>query len=105
MKNKQPFAQMQNTVYRKEKNIVSRAILDEIIIVPISGNLADMQCIFSTESVGAFIWDHIDGNNDLAVIYAQILGQFDVEPDRAVTDLLEFITELHDAGLIQAKAD
>lgn len=93
------------TVFRKEENIVSRLILDETILVPIAGNLADMQCIFALEAVSAFIWEQIDGQRDLDALCSLILAEFAVEGECASSDLRDFLQELQSAGLIREVAN
>lgn len=89
-----------HTVFGKRDNIVSRLILDETILVPIAGNLADMQCIFSLEQVSAFIWEHIDGRNDVDAICSLLLAEFDVDSEVARADLREFLSEMSREDLI-----
>lgn len=101
MNTQNPLILTGRTVFKRQENIVSRSILDETILVPVSGNLADMQCLFALESVSSFIWEHIDGSNDLDALCAMIQDEFVVAADQAKSDLLEFIQELRDAGLIE----
>jgi hypothetical protein len=46
-------------VYRKKKDLVTREIAGETLIVPTRGNLADMQRIFALNGVAGFIWQHL----------------------------------------------
>ena len=88
------------TIYNKNQDIISRTILDETILVPISGNLANMQNIFSLDSVSAFIWEHIDGTKTLNDIHQLVVHVFDVEASQALKDIYEFIDELENSELI-----
>ena len=88
------------TVYRKREEIVSREIAGETILVPIRGKLVDMQRIFSVNSVGAHIWQQLDGERSLAAIRENVLNAFEVQRDRADADIQEFVGELLDAQLI-----
>lgn len=88
-------------IFRKRGEIVARDIAGETILVPVRGNLADMQSIFSLNPVGAFLWEQIDGQQDLEVVLAKVLEDFEVEREDAASDLLEFITRLLEAGLIE----
>lgn len=103
-KDKDPLGQTtvtENQTYRKKTSIVTRRIAGETLLVPIAGNLADMQRIFPLDRVAAFIWEQLDGSRNLAVLCGRILDKFDVEPETAREDLLSFITELRDAELIE----
>lgn len=86
--------------FTKNENIVRRDIADETILVPIRGNLADMQRIFALDAVADFIWQQLDGKRPLEEIRIAILKNFDVEADQAALDLNEFIDELQKANLI-----
>lgn len=89
-------------VYHQTPDVICRAILDETILVPISGNLANMQNIFSLDAVGAFIWENLNGTKTLSDIHQLVIDEFDVESNRARTDLHDFIDELTRAGLLTA---
>lgn len=87
-------------IYKKEDEIVSRKIAGETLLVPVMGELADMQRIFSLGPVAEYIWEHIDGKKNVSEITDEIVAVFDVSRQEAETDLLEFLDELIDKGLI-----
>ena len=87
--------------FKKLDNIVTRKVAEETLLVPISGNLADMQRLFVLDLLGEFIWEQLDGRNDLNKISLKILAEFEVEKEIAEADLNEFINQLLDASLIE----
>ncbi|OGW55348.1 MAG: hypothetical protein A2Y81_00835 [Nitrospirae bacterium RBG_13_43_8] len=89
-----------NKVFKKNKDIVSRRIADELFLVPVRGNLADMQKIFTLNPVAEYIWQELD-NNNLGDICDGVISAFEVEKPRAESDIREFVTELLDADLIR----
>lgn len=80
--------------FRKNANFVFRRIEDETILVPIKDNVGDMGCIYTLNSVGAFIWQQIDGDTSLEEMKNRLLEEFEVTPAQAETDLSEFIGQL-----------
>lgn len=54
----------------------------------------------SIEDIGAFIWNKIDGKNDLGTILDEILQEYEVAASTATEDLNTFITQLMEAGLV-----
>jgi hypothetical protein len=90
-------------IYQREKNIVSREIAGETILVPIRGKLADMQNIFTLNTVGAYIWDQLDGTKSLVLILESLLDHFEVSRQEAEKDILEFIDHTSVAGLTTEK--
>ncbi len=88
------------TVYRRNTDLISRQVLDDTLLVPLRGELADLQRIFALNPVAQYIWAQLDGEHDLAAVRDGLVVRFDVEPDRAQADLSEFIAQLSAAGLI-----
>ena len=89
-----------NRVYEKSDDIIHRKIADETILVPLRGELVDMQKIFSLNSVADYVWEQLDGKRNLMVICSQVDHMFKSEPEQVRTDVLEFIDELVEAKLI-----
>jgi hypothetical protein len=87
-------------IFRKKKEIVSRAIAGETILVPISGKLADMQRIFSLNPAAEYIWSQLNGKRTLQEIRNSVLSAFDVPQNQADTDIEEFIDALLNENLI-----
>lgn len=90
-------------IYQREENIISRKVAGETILVPIRGRLADMQNIFTLNTVGAYIWDQLDGTKSLAQILESLLDHFEVPRQEAEKDILEFISQTADTGLLAEK--
>jgi hypothetical protein len=90
---------MGSKVYRKNVEVVTRRIADELFLVPIKGNIADMQRIFTLNPVAEYIWQKLDEKN-LIEIRDGILDHFDVEKERVDSDIQGFIAELLEADLI-----
>jgi hypothetical protein len=90
-----------NSTFRKKKEIVTRRIAGETLLVPVYGDLANMERIFALDPVAEFIWEQLDGEKSLKDIRDGVLGAFDVKEEKAETDMFEFIEELLKADLIE----
>ena len=51
-------------------------------------------------AVGSVIWQQIDGQRTLAQILQAVMDEFDIGPDEARQDLLEFVDELRQHGMV-----
>lgn len=91
-------------VVARSTGLVSRSILDERLLVPIRGHLADLQCLYSLGGVGPFVWDEIDGQRDLGQILDALVSRYDAPEERLAEDLLEFVAILEEAGLVTRTA-
>jgi hypothetical protein len=54
----------------------------------------------SIEDIGAFIWNRIDGKNNLDNILDEILREYEVGASTASEDLQSFISQLMEAKLV-----
>jgi Coenzyme PQQ synthesis protein D (PqqD) len=99
-----PPAIREEKVFRRNGDIVTRKIADELFLVPIRGKLADMQRIFTLDPVAEYIWGELDGRKNIGEISKGLLNEFDVEEGEALADTEEFISELLQAGLISEDA-
>jgi hypothetical protein len=90
-------------VFRKNKNFVFRQIDDETILVPIKDNLGDMGSIYNLNEVGAFIWEHFDGQQTIGEIKNRIINEFEISEKEAQKDLMEFVNQLKEIDAINHK--
>ena len=81
-------------IFRKNENFVFRQIDDETILVPIKDNVGDMGAIYNLNEVGAFVWEHLDGQKTLFDVKNMVAGEFEVSLEDAECDLLEFVNQL-----------
>jgi hypothetical protein len=88
------------TTYRRSANVVFRHILDEHILVPVRGELADMQKVFALNPVGAAIWEALDSPRTQSELVEQVVQRFAVAESAAQADVTAFIAELQREGLI-----
>ncbi len=92
--------------YKKNENFVFRKIDNETILVPIKDNVGDMGFIFNLNEVGAFVWEHLDGKNQLIDIKNMISKEFEVSSEEAEKDLCEFVSELKEIhAVLQADSE
>jgi hypothetical protein len=75
-------------------SLVSRQIVNEIIIVPVKKRAKDVDNIYSINDTGARVWELMDGKRSLEQIVAQITKEYDVDKTVAEQDALEFVTKL-----------
>jgi len=90
-----------NQHYKKDRDIVSREIAGEVILVPIRNNVGDLDSIYTLNETAAFTWSLLDGENSLQVILDRIIAEFDVENQQAEQDLVELILGLEEIRAIK----
>lgn len=88
--------------FRKKGEFVTRSIADATIVVPIRGQVGDLDAIYSLNETGAFIWEQIDGRKSFNQVVEAVHSEFEVAIERAETETSEFITVLERAGMIES---
>ena len=83
-----------DTRCKRSDSIVHRRIGTEAVLVPIRGDVADLESIYTLNGVGQRVWELLDGEKTVAAIREAIVQEFDVDADTAGKDLLEFLKEL-----------
>jgi len=77
--------------------VMSRLVGDETILMDLSTGI-----YFGLDGVGKCIWETIEKGHDLAAVAAVIATEYEVEEARAQADVIEFVSELVNRGLLQA---
>jgi hypothetical protein len=84
-------------ILKKNKNIVSRAIGAETVLLPICKDTKEMNCIYTLNKPAARVWELIDGKRGLSRIKKDILNEFDVnagELDKLMAALLKDLKDI-----------
>jgi len=89
------------TRYERNKDFIYRSIVNEAVLVPIHQDVADMECIYTLNSLGAFIWERMAQPLTQDELLANIQGEYDVDPSVLVVDLENFIQEMTTIGAIR----
>lgn len=87
-------------VYQKSGDMVSRKIVDEVILVPVRRRGEDVDSLYTLNEVGARIWESIDGTRQVREIRDLIVAEFDVTGAQAEADLLTLLDQLGQIGAI-----
>ncbi len=85
----------------KQPNWVSRRIAGETILVPLAGNIADLDSIFVLDEVGSAIWDLLDGQHSTGQIAEALCKIYEVEREEATSDVCRFLDAMRDANLVR----
>jgi len=90
-----------NNLYTKKNDFVARDIAGETIIVPIRGNVGDLDSVYTLNEIGSMIWQLIDGKKTVNEIAKAVCNAYVVTPQVAEKDTLEFLNSLEEAGLLR----
>ena len=82
------------SLYKLKTKFVAREVGNELIIVPLSGNVAQMNALFTLNETGKFIWDNATDNNSIEDIVMLMTDTFDIDSQTAKKDIDTFLQKL-----------
>ncbi len=63
------------------------------------------ECYFGLDAVGTRVWQLLQQGASLAMVYECLLKEFAATPEQLHTDLIEFVHNLCETGLISAREE
>ena len=91
--------------FARKGDFVTRIIAGEAVVVPVRGQIGDLDAIYHFNNVGAFIWNLFDGKTSVHDIAQAVCEEFDGAPEASERDTLEFVGALQSAGIIEPSVD
>jgi len=92
---------VKNTQYERNPDFIYRKIVDESVLVPIHRDVANMDSIYTLNSVAAFIWELLAQPTTKTELQAAILDEYDADPEVLSADVERFLTEMTAIGALQ----
>ena len=75
---------------------VTREVGNELILVPLTGNIAQMNEMFTLNETAKTIWENMDQVESLEELKQVILDNFEIDEMTAENDIKKFLTHLLD---------
>lgn len=85
----------------RSNNFIFRQIVEEMVLVPIRQNVAELDSIYTLNELGAFVWGRLESPRSYNEIEEAILADFDVDVETVRTDLKTFMEELAQIGAVE----
>jgi hypothetical protein len=86
---------------QRSRNVVSRVVADEAIVVPIRRGAADMDSIYTFNETGTSLWAMIETNRSPAELARHLQLEYGLSAEQAAADTQKFLADLSEAGLIE----
>lgn len=85
-----------STILKRRSDVRYRVIEDEAVVV----RQTDAE-VLVLNAVGARVLDLIDGSSPVRTVLDTVLSEYEVEPARLRTDILDFLRQLSEAGVLE----
>ena len=90
-------ARMSIHSFTKDKDLVTRSIAGETLIVPVRSGISDLDCTYVLNEVGSRVWELLDQRRPVDKIVEAICAEYDVPRDQAALDIADWFSR-HLAG-------
>ena len=86
---------------RTSRNVVSRVVADEALVVPIRGGAGDLDSIYTFNDAGTKLWGMLAEGRSAAELAEYLKASYGISADQARVDAENFVAELSGEGLIE----
>ena len=77
-----------------KSGFVTREVGTELVLVPLTGNVAQMNELFTMNETGRFIWENICDDTTIDDMVEKMVETFDVTPEIADKDITGFLKKM-----------
>lgn len=82
------------TLHKLKSRFVARNVGNELILVPLTANVAQMNELFTLNETGKFIWENINENSTILDVENSMIETFDIDSATAKRDIELFLNKL-----------
>ena len=84
------------TILSRNPDHVSAPLEESLVMMDI-----DAGKYYVLDDVASFVWERLAEPTPFGDLVSAICARYEVTPERCETDVLPFLTELHEKGLVQ----
>jgi hypothetical protein len=81
-------------LFNIKSKLAMRMVGDELVLVPLTSNVSDMDELFTLNELGCFIWDRITETSTENEIVLSVIKEYDVDENIAKRDVADFLSRL-----------
>ncbi len=84
-----------------KKDFMLRSVAGYYVVVPVGDGALNFNGVINLNESGAFLWKTMENDVTEADMVAALLGEYDVDEDRAKADVAAFVKKVSDANLVE----
>lgn len=81
-------------LYKLKSRFVARRVGDELVVVPLVNNVAQMNKLYTLNETAGFLWEKLSADSTEESLVALLLENFEVEKTVAEKDVRMFLEEI-----------
>ena len=79
------------SLFQLKSKFVTREVGNELIVVPLSANVAQMNELFTLNETAKVIWENLNEGTDMSALIQTITDTFDIDRHTAEKDIAVFL--------------
>jgi hypothetical protein len=84
------------TTVTQSPNLVTSTIGEEVVMM-----FLEKSAYYSLDDIGSYIWQSIQTPMQVSQLCQQLAERFEVTSDRCQTDVLQFLNQIYEQGIIE----
>lgn len=92
-----------NSIFVPSAGYVMRQIAGELLLIPVGEQTRIFNGMITFSETGAFIWNHLDGERNVAQVAQLLADECSVDVSTILPDVEEFLTRALRQGLLIQK--
>lgn len=80
--------------FELKSKFVAREVGGELVVVPLTGNIAHMNELFTFNATAKFLWEELQADSTRESLVQALLDNYEVEESVAVADVNKFLARL-----------
>lgn len=89
---------MLNSYFKLKSKFVAREVGGELVVVPLTGNIAHMNELFTFNASAKLLWEELKEDSTEDSLVQALLDQYEVEEVIARADVQKFLARLEEMG-------
>jgi hypothetical protein len=82
------------SLFNLKSKFVAREVGNELILVPLTGNVAQMNELFTMNETAKFIWENINATTTVEDLENSMTNTFEIDRETAAKDIENFLNKL-----------
>ena len=78
-----------------------RQVCDDYMVIPVGTNSIEFKSVIRLNETGAFLFERLKSDTTQEALVADMLDEYNVEKELAVSDINMFLKSLENAGILE----
>lgn len=86
---------------KRKDNFVMKNVGGENLLVPLGSQVLDLNGMVLLNETGSCLWEYLEEDRSLNELVAILAERFDVDHERAIADVQNFLDQIRSMGLLE----